>query len=78
MNSGTCRRALTVAVAVISLFDFAGVLRAIQKTTSVEGLVTKLDCAGKTMMVRTVDGTEHTMHLVGRTVVWPKGNLHGS
>src|SRR5487761_693409 len=69
MNSGTSRRVLTIAVAVISLFSIAGAVRAIEKTASVEGLVTKIDRAAKTVMVKAADGTEHTMHLVGRTVV---------
>ncbi len=69
MNPGTSRRVLSVAVAVISLLGFAGILKAIEKTTSVEGLVTKIDRAAKTVMVKAADGTEHTMHLVGRTVV---------
>ena len=57
------------AVAVISLFCFESTLKAIEKTTSVEGLVTKIDHAAKTVVVKGADGTEHTMHLVGRTVV---------
>ena len=69
MNSGMPRRVLTVAVAIISFFSFAGVLTAIEKTSSVEGLVTKIDHAAKTVIVKTADGTEHTMHLVGTTVV---------
>ncbi|MGA9861101.1 MAG: hypothetical protein WBQ19_03240 [Terriglobales bacterium] len=69
MNSGTSRRVLTVAVVGISLFCFAGILSATEKTASVEGLVTKVDRATKTVMVKAYDGTEHTMHLVGRTVV---------
>jgi hypothetical protein len=69
MNSGTSRRVLTVAVVVISLFGFAGILRATDKIASVEGLVTKVDRAAKTVVVKAADGTEHTMHLVERTVV---------
>jgi len=69
MNSGTFRRVLRVAVAVISLFGFTSVLGAMEKTNAVEGVVTKMDRAAKTMMVKAVDGTEHTMHLVERTVV---------
>ena len=69
MNPGTSRSVLRVAFAGISLFGFAGMLKAIEKTTSVEGLVTKIDRAAKTVMVKTADGAEHTMHLVGRTVV---------
>ena len=69
MSFRTSRRVLTVAVVGISLFCFAGILSATEKTTSVEGLVTKVDRAAKTVMVKAYDGTEHTMHLVERTVV---------
>ena len=43
MNSGTSRRVSTVAVVVISLFSFAGILGATEKTASVEGVVTRID-----------------------------------
>lgn len=69
MNSRTFRRAFLVAAVVISLFGFENTLKAIEKTTSVEGLVTRIDHAAKTMVVKGADGTEHTMHLVARTVV---------
>ena len=69
MNSGTSRRVLTVAAVVISLLTFAGMLRAAEPTASVEGIVTKIDRTAKTVVVKAADGTEHTMHLVGRTVV---------
>ncbi len=69
MNSGTFSRVFIVALAVISFLGFASTLKAIEKTTSVEGIVTKIDHAAKTVAVKAADGTEHTMHLVGRTVV---------
>lgn len=69
MNSGTSRPALTIAVVVISLFSFAGILAAAEKPDSLEGVVTKIDRTAKTVMVKAVDGTEHTIHLVDRTVV---------
>src|ERR1035441_4857384 len=69
MNSGTSRRVLTVAAVVISLLTFAGILGATEPTASVEGVVTKIDRTAKTVMVKATDGTEHTIHLVGRTVV---------
>jgi hypothetical protein len=69
MNSGTYRRVLTVVVAIISLFNLTGILKAIEKTPPVEGVVTKIDRAAKTVVVKAADGTEYTMHLVGRTVV---------
>lgn len=69
MNSATSRRILIAAVAVISLFSVAGTLKAIEKTTSVEGVVTRIDRAAKTITIKVADGTEHTMHLVEGTVV---------
>ena len=69
MSFRTSRRILTVAVVGISLFSFASILSATEKTASVEGLVTKVDRTAKTLMVKASDGTEHTMHLVERTVV---------
>jgi hypothetical protein len=36
---------------------------------AVHGTVTKVDSATKTMVIKTKDGTEHTIHFVDRTVV---------
>jgi hypothetical protein len=38
--------------------------------SAVHGTVTKLDSATKTMVVKTKDGTEHTVHFVDKTAVW--------
>lgn len=69
MNSRTFRQVLIVAVTIISFLSVAKVLKAEEKTASAEGVVTKIDNAAKTVLIKTADGTEHTMHLVGRTVV---------
>jgi hypothetical protein len=37
--------------------------------TAVHGTVTKVDAAGKTIAVKTKDGTEHTFHFVEKTTV---------
>ncbi len=37
--------------------------------TAVHGTVTKIDAAGKTIAVKTKDGTEHTIHFVDKTTV---------
>jgi len=37
--------------------------------TAVHGTITKLDRAAKTVVVKTADGTEHTLHFVGKTTV---------
>ena len=38
--------------------------------SAVHGTVTKLDSGTKTMVVKTKDGTEHTVHFVDKTAVW--------
>ena len=70
MNSGASCRVLTLLVAIISLFGLAVSLKAVEKTGSVEGLVIKIDRTAKTVVIKAVDGTEYTMHLVERTVVY--------
>jgi hypothetical protein len=37
---------------------------------AVHGTITKLDSATKTMVVKTKDGTEHTVHFTEKTAVW--------
>lgn len=37
--------------------------------TAVHGTITKLDRGTKTVVVKTADGTEHTLHFVGKTTV---------
>src|SRR5580700_7311316 len=37
--------------------------------TAVHGTVTKVDATGKTIAVKTKDGTEHTFHFVEKTTV---------
>jgi hypothetical protein len=39
-------------------------------TTAIHGTITKLDEAAKTVVVRTKDGAEHTMHFTEKTAVW--------
>src|SRR5580700_4137370 len=38
-------------------------------TVAVHGTVTKVDAAGKTIVVKTKEGVEHTVHFVDETVV---------
>jgi hypothetical protein len=38
--------------------------------SAVHGTVTKVDSATKTMVVKTKDGTEHTVHFTEKTAVW--------
>jgi hypothetical protein len=37
--------------------------------TAVHGTVTKVDAGAKTMVVKAKDGTDHTLHIVGKTTV---------
>jgi hypothetical protein len=54
--------------ALAALFAFA-VVAADDVVTAVHGTVTKLDDGTKTMVVKTKDGTEHTIHFVDKTAV---------
>ena len=54
---------------VTTLFVFA-VRSADDVVSAVHGTVTKLDSGTKTMVVKTKDGTEHTVHFVDKTTVW--------
>jgi hypothetical protein len=38
--------------------------------SAIHGTITKLDSATKTMVVKTKDGTENTVHFVDKTAVW--------
>lgn len=37
--------------------------------SAIHGTVTKVDAAAKTVVVKTADGTEHTLHFIGSTTV---------
>jgi len=37
--------------------------------TAIHGTITKVDRAAKTVVVKTADGTEHTLHFAGKTTV---------
>src|SRR6516164_11174365 len=54
---------------VAALFVFA-VRAADDVVSAVHGTVTKLDSGTKTMIVKTKDGTEHSVHFVDKTAVW--------
>jgi hypothetical protein len=55
--------------AVMALAAFS-VYAADDVVTAVHGTVTKIDSASKTMVVKTKDGTEHTVHYTEKTAVW--------
>jgi len=57
------------AMGMATLLAFA--LQAADDVVSaVHGTITKLDSATKTMVVKTKDGTESTVHFVDKTAVW--------
>ena len=61
---------LTGLVLVLALAIFALPVRAADDVVSaVHGTVTKVDSGAKTMVVKTKDGTEHTIHFVDKTTV---------
>ena len=45
--------------------------------SAVHGTVTKLDSGTKTMIVKTKDGTEHTVHFVDKTAAGAKDSFKG-
>jgi hypothetical protein len=60
---------------LLRFFTWAAVLvfavyAADDAVSAVHGTITKLDSATKTMVVKTKDGTEHTIHFVEKTTVW--------
>ena len=52
------------------LLAFSGSLCfGVEQVTAVHGTFTKIDSAAKTIVVKTKDGTEHTLHFLNKTVV---------
>lgn len=47
----------------------ASLCLAVEPVTAVHGTVTKIDRDAKTIIIKTKDGTEHTVHFVDKTVV---------
>jgi hypothetical protein len=57
------------SVAVLAAFFAVMVVAADDVVSAVHGVVTKVDAASKTIVVKTKDGTEHTIHFVDKTTV---------
>lgn len=53
-----------VAVALFATMSFA-----MDVVTAVHGTISRIDSATKTIVVKTTDGTEHTLHFIGKTAV---------
>ena len=60
------RSLLLLALASLWMLSVAA---AQEPVTAVRGVITKVDDATKTIVVKTADGTEHTIHFVGATTV---------
>jgi hypothetical protein len=58
-----------LSVAVLAAFFAVMVVAADDAVSAIHGVVTKVDSAAKTIVVKTKDGTEHTIHFVDKTVV---------
>jgi hypothetical protein len=54
----------------VAVFLAFAVYAADDVVSAVHGTVTKVDSATKTMVVKTKDGTEHTVHFTEKTAVW--------
>ena len=54
---------------VLAAFFAVMVVAADDVVSAVHGVVTKVDAASKTIVVKTKDGTEHTIHFVDKTTV---------
>ncbi len=66
----TGRNMITKTRSALALVAFAAMAFAADDVvTAVEGVVTKTDAATKTAVVKTADGTEHTVHFVKKTTV---------
>jgi hypothetical protein len=65
------RIAMKMAVAIVAVVGLMAL--PVQATdavvSAIHGTITKLDSAAKTAVVKTEDGTEHTIHFVGKTTV---------
>jgi hypothetical protein len=58
-----------LSAAVLAAFFAVMVVAADDAVSAIHGVVTKVDSAAKTIVVKTKDGTEHTIHFVDKTVV---------
>jgi hypothetical protein len=57
------------SIVVLAAFFAVMVVAADDVVSAVHGVVTKTDAASKTIVVKTKDGTEHTIHFVDKTTV---------
>jgi hypothetical protein len=69
IRTAATRYYLAACLALGFLFAIGSRLEAIEPVSATEGAVEKVDRVAKTVLVKAADGTEHTFHLVDRTVV---------
>jgi len=58
-----------LSIMVLAAFFAVMVVAADEVVSVLHGVVTKVDAAAKTIVVKTKDGTEHTIHFADKTVV---------
>jgi hypothetical protein len=58
-----------LSMMILAAFFAAMIVVADDPVTAIHGVVTKVDAAAKTIVVKTKDGTEHTIHFVDNTAV---------
>jgi hypothetical protein len=63
------KRMQTLGTIALTLILAASVCAAQDVVTAVHGTIKKIDSASKTVVVKTADGTEHTLHFVAKTTV---------
>ena len=56
-----------LSISILAAFFAVMVLAADDVVSAVHGVVTKVDAASKTIVVKTKDGTQHTIHFVDKT-----------
>jgi len=59
----------TIGSLLLALILVATVCAAQDVVTAVHGSIKKIDSTTKTIVVKTADGTEHSLHLVAKTTV---------
>jgi hypothetical protein len=67
-----------LAVVAVAGFMVMAALAADDVVSAVHGTITKVDAATKTAVVKTADGTEHTIHFVDKTVHGAKATETGA
>ena len=59
----------TIGNVILALMLIATVYAAEDVVSAVHGVITKIDSGTKTIVVKTTDGTEHSLHFAAKTTV---------